>query len=42
MAEPAQSSPTFSFVDMEHEILDFWEEGQIFQQTLENTREKKP
>ena len=42
MAEPAQSSPTFSFVDMEHEILEFWEEGQIFQQTLENTREKKP
>ncbi len=42
MAEPAQSSPTFSFVDMEHQILDFWEKGQIFQQTLENTREKKP
>jgi len=42
MAEPAQSSPTFSFVAMEHEILDFWEDRQIFQQTLENTREKKP
>ena len=42
MAEPAQSTPTFSFVAMEHEILEFWEEAQIFQQTLENTREKKP
>ncbi|MFP6816567.1 MAG: isoleucine--tRNA ligase [Pseudomonadales bacterium] len=42
MAQPAQSSPTFSFVDMEHQILEFWEEDQVFQQTLENTREKKP
>ncbi len=27
---------------MEHQILDFWEQGRVFQRTLENTREKKP
>ena len=27
---------------MEHEILDYWEEQDVFQQSLENTREKKP
>ena len=42
MAESGQSSATFPFVDMEHDILGFWEREQIFQQTLENTREKKP
>ena len=42
MAEPAPSSATFSFVDMEHEILAFWEAGQIFQKSLDNTKEKKP
>ncbi len=42
MAEPAPTSATFSFVDMEHEILEFWETGQIFQKSLENTKEKKP
>ncbi|NIP14763.1 MAG: isoleucine--tRNA ligase [Pseudomonadales bacterium] len=42
MADPAQSSSAFSFVDMEHQILDFWEQGRVFQRTLENTREKKP
>ncbi|TNF89876.1 MAG: isoleucine--tRNA ligase, partial [Gammaproteobacteria bacterium] len=41
MAEPA-SSPTFSFVDMEHEVLNYWDEQDVFQQTLENTKEKKP
>ena len=41
MAEPASSS-TFSFVDMEHEVLDYWDEHHVFQQTLENTKEKKP
>ena len=38
MADPAQSSSSFSFVDMEHQILDFWEQGRVFQRTLENTR----
>ncbi len=42
MAEPAQTGSTFSFVDMEHEVLSFWEEGQIFQKSLDNTREKQP
>ena len=42
MAEPQTTSVTFSFVDMEHEILEFWEAGQIFQKSLDNTREKKP
>ncbi|HEX7037149.1 MAG TPA: isoleucine--tRNA ligase [Pseudomonadales bacterium] len=42
MAEPAQSGSSFSFVEMEHEILRFWEEGEIFQKTLAKTRDKKP
>ena len=33
---------TFSFVEMEHEILDFWEQESIFQQSLENTKDRKP
>jgi isoleucyl-tRNA synthetase len=42
MAEPAQSGSSVSFVDMEHEILRFWKEGEIFQKTLAKTRDKKP
>lgn len=42
MAEPTTTSTTFSFVDMEHEILGYWDEHDVFQQTLDNTREKKP
>jgi isoleucyl-tRNA synthetase len=42
MAEPASSNATFSFVAMEHDILDYWDAQDVFQQTLENTREKKP
>ena len=42
MAEPASSSATFSFVNMEHEVLAYWDEHDVFQQTLENTKEKKP
>jgi isoleucyl-tRNA synthetase len=41
MAEPAANA-TFSFVNMEHDILDYWQVQDVFQQTLENTREKKP
>ena len=33
---------TFSFVEMEHEILDFWDQESIFQQSLKNTKDKKP
>ncbi|MCZ6618685.1 MAG: isoleucine--tRNA ligase [Gammaproteobacteria bacterium] len=29
-------------MDMEHEILEFWEKGRIFQKSLDNTKEKKP
>ena len=42
MAEPASSGSSVSFVDMEHAILRFWEEGDIFQKTLAKTRDKKP
>ncbi len=42
MAAAAQETATFSFVDMEHEILRYWEEHDVFQQSLENTRDKKP
>jgi len=41
MAE-ATSTSAFSFVEMEHGILQFWEERDVFQRSLENTREKKP
>ena len=41
MAESADSAQ-FSFVAMEHEILKLWEEIGAFQQTLNNTKEKKP
>jgi Isoleucyl-tRNA synthetase len=33
---------TFSFVEMEHEILDFWDQEIIFQRSLKNTKDKKP
>ncbi|MBV1906003.1 MAG: isoleucine--tRNA ligase [Pseudomonadales bacterium] len=38
----APESPSFSFVDMEHRILEFWEEGDIFQKSLEQTKGQKP
>ena len=41
MAEP-QDSAAFSFVDMEHDVLAFWEANGTFKQSLDNTREKKP
>ena len=42
MTEPAPTSATFSFVEMDHDILRFWDEHRVFQQTLENTKAKKP
>lgn len=45
MAEPVGEASTgaqFSFVSMEHDILALWEEIGAFQQTLDNTKEKKP
>lgn len=40
--ELAKSTPTFSFVQMEHDILAFWDEHDIFHQTLEVTKDKEP
>ncbi len=40
MAE--QQSSGFSFVAMEHEILDFWQSRQVFAKSLKNTQGKKP
>ncbi|NOX50296.1 MAG: isoleucine--tRNA ligase, partial [Gammaproteobacteria bacterium] len=41
MAENTDTAQ-FSFVEMEHEILEFWEDTGTFQQSLDNTKEKKP
>ena len=41
MSEPADSTP-FSFVEMEHDILKLWQDTDAFQQSLANTRGKKP
>ena len=41
MAESADSAQ-FSFVSMEHDILKLWEETGAFQQSLDNTKGKKP
>ncbi|MGD8830029.1 MAG: isoleucine--tRNA ligase [Pseudomonadales bacterium] len=38
----AETSSTFAFVDMEHEILGYWEDRDVFQRSLDNTRGKKP
>lgn len=37
-----QDSAQFSFVEMEHDILKFWDDTGAFQKSLENTKEKKP
>ncbi len=42
MAEPAESTRSFSFVAMEHDILAFWERHDIFKQSLEFTKDRKP
>ncbi len=36
------SQQSFSFVEMEHQVLSFWEKRHIFQQTLDATSGKKP
>ena len=41
MSESADSAP-FSFVEMEHEILQLWQDVDAFQQSLANTQGKKP
>ena len=40
--ESPADSHTFSFVGMEHNILEFWETQKIFQKTLEQTKNKRP
>ena len=42
MPETTKSTPNFSFVQMEHDILDVWETNKIFEKSLENTASKKP
>jgi isoleucyl-tRNA synthetase len=43
MAEPSETAATsFSFVDMEHEVLQLWRELDVFQKTLDQTKDKKP
>ena len=41
MSDPSENS-AFSFVDMEHQILNLWEETDAFKQSLEKTRAKAP
>ena len=41
-SDSAQSTGSFSFVEMEHEILALWDEIGAFQKSLENTKDKKP
>ena len=42
MSGTAGSGSAFSFVRMEREILDFWAEREVFQKSLERTRDSKP
>ena len=42
MAEPAANQHTFSFVEMERRILEFWESANVFNRSMEARREKKP
>ena len=41
MSESSENS-AFSFVDMEHQILNLWEETDAFKQSLKKTKGKKP
>jgi len=41
-AETSAAGVPFSFVGMEHSILDFWQKEDVFQRTLKNTQDKKP
>jgi len=40
--ESPADSQAFSFVEMEHNILDFWDAQHIFQKSLEQTKNKRP
>ena len=42
MEHSEQSTPSFSFPDMEHEIIDFWNKHDVFQESLRRTKDKQP
>ena len=41
-SDSTAASDSFSFVAMEHSILEFWQQENVFQQSLKNTQDKKP
>ena len=42
MAEPAAAQNTFSFVEMEHRILELWKSSEVFHRSMEARQDKKP
>ena len=42
MAEPTTAQAAFSFPQMEREVLDLWESGQVFQRSMQARKGKKP
>ena len=42
MPVDAKAQSTFSFVDMEHEVLDFWQRHDVFRRSLDATRNAPP
>ena len=42
MAKSAHSADSFSFVEMEHEVLEFWQRHRVFKRSLAATQHKKP
>ncbi|MFK7912699.1 MAG: isoleucine--tRNA ligase, partial [Pseudomonadales bacterium] len=42
MSSEQSGGNEFSFVAMEHDVLKFWDEHAVFQQSLNNTKAKKP
>ncbi|MBX3706185.1 MAG: isoleucine--tRNA ligase [Pseudomonadales bacterium] len=42
MAEPAPAGAPFSFVEMEHRVLEFWAAHDTFQKSLSRTRDNAP
>ena len=42
MAEPAAATGTFSFVRMEHEVLELWERSKVFERSMDQRKGKKP
>ncbi len=42
MTEPATTQGAFSFVEMEHRILQFWESANVFHRSMAARKDKKP